>query len=77
MPIGSEYWRKEVEDLKRQLQEKTEELDTLKRYFDFNQKSLDHLRDKLESCPVSGEVVVKLKCNYHTFFKVKINHPDY
>lgn len=77
MSIGSEYWRKEVESLKSQLQEKTEELETLKRYFDFNQESLDLLRDKLESCPVSGEVVVKLKGIYHTFFKVKINHPDY
>lgn len=77
MSIGSEYWRKEVESLKSQLQEKTEELETLKRYYDFNYENLKHLQDKLESCPVSGEVVVKLKCNYHTFFKVKINHPDY
>lgn len=77
MSIGSEYWRKEVESLKSQLQEKTEELDTLKRYYDFNYENLAHLRDKLESCPVSGEVVVKLKGIYHTFFKAKINHPDY
>lgn len=77
MSIGSEYWRKEVESLKSQLQEKTEELDTLKRYYDFNYENLAHLQDKLESCPVSGEVVVRLKGIYHTFFKAKINHPDY
>lgn len=77
MSIGSEYWRKEVESLKNQLCDKTEELENLKRYFDFNQESLDQLRNKLESCPVSGEVTLKLKGNYHTFFKVKINHPNY
>ena len=77
MSIGSEYWRKEVESLKSQLQEKTEELETLKRYYDFNYESLTQLQDRLERCPVSGEVVVKLKGIYHTFFKVKINHPDY
>lgn len=77
MSIGSEYWHKEVESLKSQLREKTEELETLKRYFDFNQESLDQLRNRLESCPVSGEVAVKIKGIYHTFFKVKINHPDY
>ena len=77
MSIGSEYWRKEVESLKNQLCDKTEELETLKRYFDFNQESLDQLRDKLEKCPVSGEVTLKLKGIYHTFFKGKISHPDY
>lgn len=77
MSIGSEYWRKEVESLKNQLCDKTEELETLKRYFDFNQESLDQLRDKLEKCPVSGEVTLKLKGIYHTFFKGKISHPNY
>lgn len=77
MSIGSEYWRKEVESLKSQLQEKNEDLDSLKRSYDFNYENLKHLQDKLESCPVSGEVVVKLKGIYHTFFKAKINHPDY
>ena len=77
MSIGSEYWRKEVESLKSQLQEKNEDLDSLKRSYDFTYESLTQLRDKLESCPVSGEVVVKLKGIYHTFFKAKINHPDY
>lgn len=68
---------KELESIKSQLQEKNEELETLKRYFDFNQESLDQLRDKLEKCPVSGEVTLKLKGTYHTFFKGKISHPDY
>ena len=77
MSIGSEYWRKEVESLKSQLQEKNEDLDSLKRSYDFTYESLAYLRDKLENCPVSGEVVVKLKGIYHTFFKAKINHPDY
>lgn len=77
MSIGSEYWRKEVESLKNQLCDKTEELETLKRYFNFNQESLDQLRNKLESCPVSGEVTLKLKGIYHTFFKARISHPDY
>lgn len=77
MSIGSEYWRKEVESLKSQLQEKNEDLDSLKRSYDFNYENLKYLQDKLESCPVSGEVVVKLKGIYHTFFKAKINHPDY
>ena len=77
MSIGSEYWRKEVESLKSQLQEKNEDLDSLKRSYDFTYESLTYLRDKLENCPVSGEVVVKLKGIYHTFFKAKINHPDY
>ena len=77
MSIGSEYWRKEVESLKSQLQEKNEDLDSLKRSYDFTYENLKYLQDKLESCPVSGEVVVKLKGIYHTFFKAKINHPDY
>ena len=77
MSIGSEYWRKEVENLKSQLQEKNEDLDSLKRSYDFTYENLTYLRDKLENCPVSGEVVVKLKGIYHTFFKAKINHPDY
>ena len=77
MSIGSEYWRKEVESLKNQLCEKNEELDALKRYYDFSQESLSQLRDKLESCPVSGEVTLKLKGIYHTFFKARISHPDY
>lgn len=77
MSIGSEYWRKEVESLKNQLCEKNEELDVLKRYYDFSQESLSQLRDKLESCPVSGEVTLKLKGIYHTFFKARISHPDY
>lgn len=77
MSIGSEYWRKEVESLKSQLQEKTEDLDSLKRSYDFTYENLKYLQDKLENCPVSGEVVVKLKGIYHTFFKAKINHPDY
>ena len=68
---------KEIESLKSQLQEKNKELETLKRYFDFNQESLDQLRDKLEKCPVSDEVTLKLKGIYHTFFKGKISHPDY
>lgn len=77
MSIGSEYWRKEVEGLKSQLLEKTEELDTLKRHYNFIQETLTQLGDKLEKCSVSDEVVVKLKGSYHTFFKKKISHPDY
>lgn len=77
MSIGSAYWRKEVESLKSQLQEKNEDLDSLKRSYDFTYESLTQLRDKLENCPVSGEVVLKIKGIYHTFFKAKINHPDY
>ena len=77
MSIGSEYWRKEVESLKNQLCEKNEDLNSLKRSYDFNYENLKYLQDKLESCPVSGEVTLKLKGIYHTFFKARISHPDY
>lgn len=77
MSITSEYWRKEIKGLEILLKEKDFELATLKGSFNRNQESLTQLRDKLESCPVSGEVTLKLKGIYHTFFKARISHPDY
>lgn len=74
---GNADCAEEVESLKSQLQEKTEELKSLKRSFYFTQESLTQLQDRLESCPVSGEVTLKLKGSYHTFFKARINHPNY
>lgn len=70
-------YTKEIESLKSQLQEKNEELKSLKSSYDFSQWSLSQLRDKLEKCPVSGEATIKLKGIYHTFFKARISHPDY
>lgn len=77
MSIESEYLRKEIKGLEIQLKEKDAELASLKRSYDFSHESLTQLRDRLEKCPVSGEISVKLKGVYHTFFKAKISHPDY
>lgn len=65
-------------DLKAKLKEKEDELDTMRRYYDFAHNNLEHMQDKLESAQVGSTVTLKLKGGiYHTFFKVKINHPDY
>lgn len=77
MSIESEYLRKEIKGLEIQLKEKDAELASLKRSYDFAHEGLTQLRDRLEKCPVSGEISVKLKGVYHTFFKAKISHPDY
>lgn len=76
MLIDSAHWRMVVNGLEKQLQEKTEELDNIKRYLNSNEGTLVQLQNELLKCPVSGEVTVKLKGNYHTFFKKKISHPD-
>lgn len=76
MLIDSAHWRMVVNSLENQLREKNEELDNFKRYFNSNEGTLVQLQNKLLKCPVSGEVTVKLKGNYHTFFKKKISHSD-
>lgn len=76
MLIDSAHWRMVVNGLENQLREKNEELDNFKRYFNSNEGTLVQLQNKLLKCPVSGKVTVKLKGNYHTFFKKKISHPD-
>lgn len=44
MSIGSEYWRKEVESLKSQLQEKTEEMDENVKEFHEKVRQIEELR---------------------------------
>lgn len=65
-------------DLKAKLKEKEDELNTLRRYYEFAQASLEGIKDQLERAEVGSTVTVNLKGGiYHTFYKVKVNHPDY